>query len=91
MTATQDDETTEITYLAAEDFQDGYRYWAVNPGYEDAWTIASVEVRTAEYEVWRDGGWVRPETVTHIRRDGNVRDDLEKGEMVAIMGPWKTA
>jgi hypothetical protein len=88
MTATQTE--TEITTLAAEDFQPGYRYWAVRPGYESAWTIASVEIATAEYEVQRDGQWISPQIVTITRRDGNVRT-FEKGEQIAIMGPWKTA
>jgi hypothetical protein len=79
---------TEITELAAEDFQPGYRYWAVRPGFESAWTISSVELKTAEYSVWRDGQEVTPELVVITRGDGDVRI-FEKGEMVAVMGPWK--
>jgi hypothetical protein len=82
-------EKPAITELAAEDFKPGYRYWAVRPGFEAAWTIASVELKTAEYSVWRDGREVTPELVVITRADGNVRT-LEKGEMVAVMGPWKS-
>lgn len=81
---------TPITALAAEDFAPGYRYWSVRPGYESNWTVASVEIHTAEYEVDRGDGWFSPELVTITRRDGVVRI-LEKGEQVAIQGPWKTA
>jgi hypothetical protein len=87
--ARDDRPKSAMTELAAEDFQPGYRYWAVRPGFEAAWTIASVEIRTAEYSVWRNGKEVTPELVVITRGDGTVRT-LEKGEMVAIMGPWKT-
>jgi hypothetical protein len=81
---------TTTTDLAAEDFQVGYRYWTVRPGYESAWTIASVTIHTSENEVSRNGGpWYRPVIVTHTRRDGTVRE-LELGDMVAIQGPFKT-
>lgn len=74
--------------LAAEDFQVGYRYWSVRPGYEDAWTIASVTERMADYQVWRGGESYTPHLVIHVRRDGTERT-FEKGEMIAVQGPWK--
>jgi len=80
---------TQIRTLAAEEFKPGYRYWPVRPGFEDAWTIKSVEVRPAPYEVLRDGKMITPDIVVITRRDGNVRT-LYKGEQVAIQGPWKT-
>lgn len=80
---------TAYSTLAAEEFKVGYRYWPVRPGYEAAWTIASVEIAPAEYEVYRDGRWVSPQIVTITRGDGDVRQ-LEVGEQVAIQGPWKT-
>lgn len=89
MTITTQAETTAITTLAAENFQAGYRYWPVRPGFENAWTIASVETKTAEYSVWRNGQEITPELVVITRRDGNVRT-FEKGEEIAIQGPWKT-
>jgi hypothetical protein len=81
--------TLQTSTLAAEDFKVGYRYWAVRPGYEAAWTIASIEISTAAYEVYRDGRWVNSQIVTITRGDGDVRH-LEVGEQVAIQGPWKT-
>jgi len=80
---------TETTLLAAEDFRPGWRYWSVYPGAENAWTIASVRIFEAEYQVQRDGKIITPTLVEHIRRDGNTRI-LELGEQVAIQGPWKT-
>lgn len=77
------------TTLAAEDFQPGYRYWPVRPGYEQAWTVATVETYASEAQVFRDGRWVDLEMVRIVYRDGRTRD-LEKGEQVAIQGPWHT-
>jgi hypothetical protein len=82
-------ETTEMRTLAAEDFQVGYRYWPVRPGYEAAWTIKSVTVHPAPYQVQREGKFVTPMLVTHVRGDGTERS-FEKGEKIAIQGPWKT-
>ncbi len=76
--------------LAAEDFRPGYRYWAVRPGFEDAWTIKSVTLQEAAYQVQRDGKLVTPILVMHVRRDGSNRL-FELGEEIAIQGPWKTA
>jgi hypothetical protein len=81
-------QTTETTTIAVEDMKVGYRYWAVRPGYESNWTIASVQTHTAEYEVDRGDGWFSPTLVTVTRRDGDVRV-FEKGEQLSIMGPWK--
>jgi hypothetical protein len=75
--------------LAAEDFQPGLRYWDVRPGFESDWTVTSVAILTTEAEVFRDGKWVLRTTVTVTRRDGNVRV-FDKGEKVAIQGPWRT-
>lgn len=88
-TQARSDGPTEIRTLVAEDFKVGFRYWSVRPGCEDAWTIASVTVEEAEYQVMRGGEMVSPMLVTITRRDGNERT-FEKGEMVAIQGPWKT-
>lgn len=77
------------TTLAAEDFQPGYRYWPVLPGCEQAWTVAAVETYTAECEVFRDGQWVAPQMVRIVYRDGRTLD-AERGEQVAIQGPWRT-
>jgi hypothetical protein len=74
--------------INAEDMQVGYRYWEVRPGFESNWTIAKVEIHTTEYTVWRNGGEYTLELVTVTRRDGNVRI-FEKGETVAIMGPFR--
>lgn len=82
-------QTTETRLLAAEDFQVGYRYWPVRPGYEAAWTIMSVTVHEAPYQVQRNGEFVTPMLVTHVRGDGTNRT-VEKGEKIAIQGPWKT-
>jgi hypothetical protein len=82
-------QTTEIRTLAVEDFQVGYRYWPVRPGYEAAWTIKSVTMQPAPYQVRRDGEFVTPTLVTHVRGDGTERT-FEKGEKIAIQGPWKT-
>jgi hypothetical protein len=82
-------DTTEIRTLEAEKFKPGFRYWPVLPGHENAWTIRSVEVGPASYQVWRDGKMITPDIVTITRRDGNVRT-LYKGEKVAIQGPWQT-
>lgn len=78
-----------MTELAAEDFLPGYRYWPVRPGFENAWTIGSVTVREAQYQVLREGRMVTPLLVTHIRRDGTTRT-FEMGEQIAVYGPWKT-
>ena len=56
--ARDDRPKSAMTELAAEDFQPGYRYWAVRPGFEAAWTIASVEVRTARKS--RQSWWSSP-------------------------------
>jgi hypothetical protein len=77
------------TTLAAEDFRPGYRYWPVRSGCEQAWTVASVETYTADCEVFRDGRWVAPQMVRITYRDGRIRD-LERGEQVAVQGPWHT-
>jgi hypothetical protein len=82
-------ETTKMRPLAVEDFQVGYRYWPVRPGYEAAWTIKSVTMQPAPYQVRRDGEFVTPILVTHVRGDGTERT-FEKGEKIAIQGPWKT-
>ncbi len=81
--------TTEFKSLAAEDFRVGFRYWSVRPGFEQAWTVESVEIHTADYQVQRDGQWVSPELVTITYRDGRTIT-VEKGEQVAIQGPWFT-
>lgn len=75
--------------LAAEDFQVGYRYWPVRPGHEEAWTVRSLVVAPAPYEIQRDGMFLSPMMVTHTYGDGRERV-FEKGEMVAIQGPWRT-
>jgi hypothetical protein len=75
--------------LAAEDFRVGYRYWPVRPGYEKAWTVQSVTVAPAPYEVERDGKLLSPLLVTHVYGDGRERV-FEKGERVVVQGPWKT-
>jgi hypothetical protein len=80
----------ETTSINVEDMRPGFRYWAVRPGYENAWTIKSVEIRLAEYEVWRDGGMVTPTLVIVTRNDGDVRE-FELGEKIAIMGPYASA
>lgn len=85
----RDPETTETTLLAAEAFRPGWRYWSVRPGSEDAWTIASVRIFEAAYQVQRDGKIFSPTLVEHTRRDGTTQL-LELGEKVAIQGPWKT-
>ena len=82
--------TIETTTINVEDMRPGYRYWDVRPGFENAWTIKSVEIRLAEYEVDRGAGAFAPTLVTVTRRDGDVRT-FELGEKIAIMGPWKTA
>lgn len=87
--ALAEQEAGEMKTLAAEDFQVGYRYWPVRPGFEDAWTIAEVTRHEAEYQVMQDGEFVTPMLVTHVRRDGTTRT-FEVGEKVAIKGPWKT-
>lgn len=89
LAAPKSTDTTEIRTLEAEKFRPGYRYWPVRPGYENAWTIASVEVKAASYQVQRDGKWITPDVVVITRRDGDVRT-LYKGEKVAIQGPWQT-
>ncbi|MGR3875762.1 hypothetical protein ACUXZZ_45335 (plasmid) [Streptomyces graminifolii] len=80
---------SNTTTLAAEDFQPGYRYWPVRPGHEQAWTVATVETYTTGTEVFRDGRWTALEMVRITYRDGRARD-LERGEQVAIQGPWHT-
>jgi hypothetical protein len=85
MTTTQ---TAEITTIAVETMRPGYRYWAVRPGYESNWTIKSVEIREADYQVDRGNGWFTPTLVTMTRRDG-VSQTCEYGEQIAIMGPFE--
>jgi hypothetical protein len=74
--------------LAAEDFQPGYRYWPVRSGYEQAWTVDSVTEFTYG-QVFRNGQWKALEVVRITYRGGWTRD-LERGELVAIQGPWHT-
>lgn len=84
------DSTIETTTMKVEDMRPGYRYWAVRPGFEDAWTIKSVEIRLADYEVDRGEGWFTPTVVIVTRNDGNVRH-FELGDEIAIMGPYPSA
>jgi len=79
----------EWTTMPAQDMKPGYRYWSVRPGYESNWTIKSVEISEASYQVDRGNGWFTPVLVTVTRRDG-VAQTHEYGDEVAIQGPWKT-
>lgn len=89
MTATAQAPTLRTTTLAAEDFKVGYRYWAVRPGYEQNWTVTDVTPHTADYQVYRDGQFITPELITITYGDGRTRT-FEKGEQIAIQGPWLT-
>lgn len=89
-TLTQNQTVTEgFTTISAEDFEVGYRYWSVRPGFESNWTVTAVEERTADVQVYRDGGWATPELIVIRYRDGRERT-FERGEQVAIQGPWQT-
>lgn len=79
---------TQTGSILAEDMQPGYRYWDVRPGSEDAFTVESVRVTTTSYTVFRDGREFHPEVVYVTYRDGKTRR-FEKGETVAIMGPYR--
>lgn len=83
-----DPQPLQTSLLAAEDFRPGWRYWSVYPGYEDAWTIASVRIFESPNSVRPDGERYTT-LVEHIRRDGDTRV-FELGEKIAIQGPWKT-
>jgi hypothetical protein len=77
------------TTIPAQDMKPGYRYWSVRPGYESNWTIKTVEIAEASFQVDRGQGWFTPVLVTVTRRDG-VAQTHEYGDEVAIQGPWKT-
>lgn len=79
----------QFTTIAVEDVKVGYRYWSVRPGHESDWTVKSVQIHEADYQVDRKGEVFTPTLVTVTRRDG-VAQVCELGERISIQGPWES-